>query len=75
MWGSGSAFLDYAILRLECWRGLDPDIPVLHPFLGLRDRSHRRGKMLMMDCLLLFRIELAVGNLLEVIAPEGAGVP
>jgi len=29
----------------------------------------------MMDCLLLFRIELAVGNQLEVIAPEGAGVP
>jgi len=29
----------------------------------------------MMDCLLLFRIELAVGKLLEVIAPEGAGVP
>lgn len=29
----------------------------------------------MMNCLLLFRIELAVGNLLEVIAPEGAGVP
>ena len=29
----------------------------------------------MMDCLLLFRIELAVGYWLEVIAPEGAGVP
>jgi len=29
----------------------------------------------MMDCLLLFRIELAVGNQLEVITPEGAGVP
>lgn len=29
----------------------------------------------MMDCLLLFRIELAVGIPLEVIAPEGAGVP
>jgi len=31
--------------------------------------------MLMMDCLLMFRIELAVGNLVEVITPEGAGVP
>ncbi len=29
----------------------------------------------MMDCLLMFRIELAVGNLVEVITPEGAGVP